>query len=367
MGLGFRVGRGVRLYGGGRGLGVSVGTGPIRYYTRLGGTRSRGPSIAAYERQARQAQRLQEIQAVIDLDQQLVDLCQAHRQEFEPPERPVAPPPQPVSEGEIKRRLKTEAAARISPFRFGERRAAKRDALTKLESEVRAEEERLAREAEQLQAQLDDEWARLNSNDPATVLAALEAAFDDNEAPAAAVSCREDRVDIVLRWPAVGDIVPERKAAVTPSGQPTIHKRNKTEQAHFYLEALCSHALVTAKEALAECPAVNQIGLAVVRAGRDPARGDDILEPLLLATVRRDQLAGIRWENVVSTAALLETATGKIGMRGKGANKTLYGLDLGEDEEEREFITQVAAGLKARVAESGIPGLALPVHVVIGT
>lgn len=220
---------------------------------------------------------------------------------------------------------------------------------------------------QQLQAELDDQWSRLQANDPDTVLAALEAAFEDKEAPAAAVSCRGDRVDIVVRWLPVGDIVPERKAAVTPSGQPTIRKRSKAEQTELYLEALCSHVLVTAKEALAVCPGINEIGLAAIRAGRDPARGDDIVEPLLLATVRRDQLNGIRWEIVVSTAALLETATGKIGMRGKGATKTLYGLDLSEDQEERVFISELAAGLAARVPEGGVAGLALPVDVVMGT
>lgn len=371
MGLGFRVGRGVRVYGGGRGLGVSVGTGPVRYYKHFGGgTRSRGPtqaSIVAHERQVRQAQRLQEIQGVIDLDRQLIALCQAHQQEFEPAERPVAPLPEPVNEREIKKRLEREATAGLSAFKFGERRAAKRESLTRLEDEIRAEEARRAQAAQQLQAQLDDQWGRLQANDAATVLAALEAAFEDNEAPAAAVSCRDDRVDIVVRWSPVGDVVPERKAAVTPSGQPTIRKRSKTEQAELYLEALCSHVLVTAKEALAVCPAINQVGLAAIRAGRDPARGDEIVEPLLLATVRRDQLNGIRWENVVSTAALLESTTGKIGMRGKGTAKTIYGLDLSKDPEERAFINQVAAGLAARVPEGGVAGLALPVDVVIST
>ncbi|MGH2661978.1 MAG: hypothetical protein ACRDH8_04070 [Actinomycetota bacterium] len=371
MGLGFRVGRGVRIYGGGRGLGVSVGTGRVRYYKHIGGgTRSRGPggaSIAAHERQVRQAQRLQDIQRVIDLDKQLIALCQAHRQEFGPSERPVAPLPEPVNKGEIKKRLESEATAGISAFKFGQRRAAKRGSLTRLEEEIRAEEEQRAQGAQRLQSQLADQWARLQANDADTVLAALEAAFEDNEAPAAAVSCRDDRVDIVIRWPAVGDVVPERKAAVTPSGQPTVHKRNRTEQAELYLEALCSHTLVTAKEAFAECPAINEVGLAAIRARQDPARGDDIVEPLLLATVRREQLDGIRWENVVAIAALLETATGKVGMKGKGANKTLYGLDLSEDQEERAFIGQVAAGLAARVPEGGIPGLALPVDVVVAT
>ena len=315
----------------------------------------------------RQTERLQEVQSVLELDRQLIDLCQAHRQEFPPAQPPVAAPPGPVNEREIRKRLQRDATVGMSAFQFSERRAAKRQAVANLGAEVRDEEERRAGEARRIQAEIDEEWARLQANDPPTVLTILEAAFEDNQAPAAPVSCRGDRVDIVVRWPAVTDVVPERKAAVTPSGNPTIRKRNKTEQAELYLEALCSHLLVTAKEALAECPGINEVGLATIRVGRDPARGDDVAEPLLLATVRRDQLDGVRWENVVATAALLETANGKIGLRGKGASKTLYGLDLSEDHEERAFIGQVAAGLGTRVPEAGITGLALPVNVVIGT
>lgn len=369
MGLGFRVGRGVRLYTGGRGLGVSLGSGPVRYYTRLGsGGGSRGSyraSVAAHERQMRQAQRLQEIQGVINLDQQLSALCQAHHEEYAPAERPAAPPPQPASRREVKKRLEREATAGLSAFKFGERRNAKREMLTRLDEEVRAEEERRERAAEDLQTQLDEEWSRLEANDPSIVLTALEAAFADNEAPAAAVSCRSDRVDVVVRWPALADVVPERKAAVTPTGQADDSQAKQREQAEFYLEALCSNVLVTAKEVLAVCPGINEVGLAAIRASRDPARGDEILEPLILATVRRDRLNGIRWRNVVATAALLENGNGKIGMRGKGANKTLYGLDLSDDQQEREFISQVAASLGARVPEGGVAGLPLPINVVV--
>ena len=369
MGLGFRVGRGVRVYGGSRGLGVSFGAGPVRYYTRLGGGRrgSARASVAAYQRQVRQAQRQEEIQAVLDLDSQLLALCQAHWEDFEEARQQTAPTPPPVDPREVRKRLEAEATAGISTFKFAERRAAKRQALERLDQEVRTAEERRKNDTRQLQAQLDDQWHRLQANDPPTVLAALESAFADNEAPAAPVSCRGERVDIVVRWSAIDEVVPERKAALTPSGQPTIRKRSKTEQAEFYLEALSSHLLATAKEAFAIAPAINEVGLAAVRAGRDVARGDDILETLLLGTIRRNQVEGIRWANVVSTAALLETVTGRVGLRGKGANKSLFNLDLSEDSEERAFVSELANGLQTRVPEGGIAGLALPVHVVVGS
>lgn len=368
MGLGFRVGRGVRLYAGGRGLGVSVGTGPVRYYTRLGGGgRSGRTSVTAYERQVRQTQRVQEIQSVIDLDNQLIEMCLAHTGSFPLAERPTAPPPESVSRREVRSALVAEATAKIPLLRVRERRSARRAALAGLDSAVLKEDERRAQELREHQAQLDDQWARLQANDPATVLAALEAAFEDNEAPAAAVSCREDRVDIVLRWPQLNDVVPERKAGATPTGRPTIRKRSKSERSEFYLEALCSHSLATVREAFAECSAIQEVGLAVIRTGRDPARGDDIVETLFLATMRREKLASIRWESVVAIAALLENATGRVGLRGKGANKALFGLDLEADQEARAFIGDIANALGARVADGGVPGLPLPVNVVVAT
>jgi hypothetical protein len=309
---------------------------------------------------------LEEIQAVLTLDEQLIELCLAHNQSFEPAGPLSAPLPERVDEEQVRRRLESQAVADISVFRFGQRRAAKRQAAGHVDAEVEGEQRGRAEERGRIQSKLDEHWACLLANDPDVVLEALEAAFEDNEAPAAAVSCRDRRVDIVMRWPGLDELVPERKGGTTPSGQPTIHKRNKAERAEFYLEALCSNLLVTAKEAFAVCPSIDEIGLAAIRATRDLARGDEIVEPVFLGTVRRDQFDGIHWENVVAIAALLETAAGKIGMKPKGANKTLHGLDLIDEVDEREFIRQIADGLGCRVPEGGIAGLGLPVNVVSG-
>ncbi len=195
------------------------------------------------------------------------------------------------------------------------------------------------------------------------MLSVLEAAFEDNETPAAAVSCRGARVDILMLWPSLDGVVPERKADVTPSGNPTIKRRTQTERAEFYLWALASNALVTAKEALAVCPAIQEVGLAVVRKAPDPARGDEVVEPLFLGAVKRSRLADVRWGEVKPIATLLELGAGRIGMRGRGASKTLYGLAV-EDEDERAFMNAVGAALEARVPGGGVPGLRLPIHVV---
>jgi hypothetical protein len=363
MGLGFRVSSGVRVYPSSRG--ISVGKGRVRYFQRLGGGGSQRTSATAYQRQVRDAQRAEEINQLLALDQQLTAQCNVHREEFGPAERVEIPPPNPVDEGEIRNRLTAEAVADIPRLKVGERRAVRQAALSRLDSEVRAETERRAAKGREEQRAAAEAWQRLQANDPEAVLGALEAAFADNEAPAAAVSCRGDRIDVVMRWPELEDVVPEGKPAVTPTGRPTIHKRTKTQRADLYLQTLASHALVTVKEALAVCPGIIEVGIAVVRVRQDLARGDQIAEPVLLATLRREQLASVRWDKIVSTATLLELATGRIGIRGKGASRELFGLDLTGDEEERDFIETVAGGLEARVPDGGVPGLSLPVAVAV--
>jgi hypothetical protein len=189
--------------------------------------------VAAHQRQVRQAERLEEIKAVLALDQQLIAQCQVHQEEFVPAEAVQAQPPAPVDEREIRRRLEGEAVEGIPRLKLAERRAARQTVLDHLDFEIQREAQLRAEEATKEQTLLDDGWKRLQANDPETVLGVLEAAFSDNEAPAAAVSCRDARVDIVMRWPVLDEVVPERKGAATPSGQPTIHKRNKTERADF--------------------------------------------------------------------------------------------------------------------------------------
>ena len=95
------------------------------------------------------------------------------------------------------------------------------------------------------------------------------------------------------------------------------------------------------------------------------ARGDQILESVALGILSREQLSQVHWKEINATAAFLGNAEGRIGMRGKGSNKALFGLDLGDDPETTSFIAQIAAGLEARVPEGGIPGLPLPVKVVV--
>jgi hypothetical protein len=218
---------------------------------------------------------------------------------------PVAPAPEPVDGYKLMREFRKRRREGISLWRLRDRIEAARQADREAEvaAKTEAEERKAAQEAEQArlnqlweqlqqartsvaeqlpgrveaekkqreaalaaeQEVLDREWERRLANDPEVTLPALQRAFADNEAPAAAVDCTGDRMTVVMHFSPPEAIVPERKPARTPTGKRTLKKRTKTEINALYLEALGSNALATVKEAFAVAPGAQFIQLLVVR------------------------------------------------------------------------------------------------------
>lgn len=138
-----------------------------------------------------------------------------------------------------------------------------------LPQRVQAEEAKRVAERDAAQRELDQGWAQLQGNDPAVTLPALEQAFADNEAPAAAIDCEGERTTVVVQFSAPEAIVPERKPARTPTGKRTLKKRTKTEVNALYLEALGSNVLATVKETFAVAPGTELIQFLVIRRETD--------------------------------------------------------------------------------------------------
>lgn len=368
MGFGFRVAKGVRVYPSSRG--ISFGSGNVRYYHSMrGGRRSRSAtdasSVAQRQRQVEQAQRLEEIERLANLDAELVSFGEVHKASFAESRPPTASYPEPVDERLFEKELERAALEGISIFRRAERKAAKESVRADLAQRVEAEQQRRIAEHQREQREMHAEWQRLLANDPDTVSAVLEEAFEDNEVPAIPIGCEGSRADVLLKWPTVSEIVPDRKAAVTPTGRPTIHKRKKAEIDGTYLNALCSHALVTIKETFAVCPAVQTVGLVVLRGEQDLAQGDIAAEVLVIGTVDRDDFDGVVWENVVAAPGLLEKLQGRIGLKGKGARPELFAIALEGDEESREAIDTVSQSLGWRLSAGDVPGVETPMKVQV--
>jgi hypothetical protein len=231
--------------------------------------------------------------------------------------RPLAPEPEPVNRYRLMREFRKRRRQGIAFWRLREqidaareadreaeaaaedearqRQAAQADAQARLDelwtelqrkratvaeqlpSEVALEQQRRDAARADQQKELDAAWAQLEANDPEVTLPALEEAFADNEAPAAAINCEGDSTTIVMQFSAPEAIVPERKPARTPTGKRTLKKRTKTEINTLYAEALGSNVLATVKEAFAVAPGTQVIQLLVIRRETDKKRAGELV------------------------------------------------------------------------------------------
>jgi hypothetical protein len=258
--------------------------------------------------------------------------------------RPVVPPAEPVDRYELMREHRKRARVGIPVWRIREQIDAAREADREAEQaadteasrreEARLEEQsrldglwaellatrsriedelgdriateraRRAAERETRQAQLDEDWGQLQVNDPSVTLVALEEAFADNEAPAAAIDCDGATTTIVMQFTAPESIVPERKPARTPTGKRTLKKRTKTEVNALYLQAMASNILATVKETFAVAPGTETVQLAVIR-HETTGKAAGTWAALYVGQFDRRTFAGIKTSN---PSRILESA-----------------------------------------------------------
>ncbi|WP_274562371.1 DUF4236 domain-containing protein [Streptomyces spiramyceticus] len=341
-GIGASVGpRAARVHVGGGRTGFSTGIGPVGYYTSAGRRRGGGArtTLAALERQARAAQKADEYDAVARAEAELVSV---HLEEFQPAVAPVVPAPMPVDEKALRRTLRQQAREGISWWKFSARSLARKQADERLPAAIQEETARRADEQAATQTTADIEWALLASGDPHTVIAALEAAFEDNASPAAAVDCTGASATVVITIPPPS-MVPERKQATTPSGAPTLHKRTKTERNDLYIQSLASTVLATVKEALAVAPSLKEVAILVVRQDPAAARPEDYLAAIYAGRFTRDRLAARNWQQVDPVAELLLAPSSMLHRRGQAGEVTP--LNLTAEPELAAVVQQLRANL----------------------
>jgi hypothetical protein len=366
MGFGIRIAPGVRISASSRGIragvgpraarihvgagrtGFSTGAGPLTYYTSASGGRRRrsGSSggysqaaVAAHERQLRQASRAEEIAKVSDFERNIVS---AHLEDFPPAERGSVPPEQPVDENALRKEFEARELAGISIFKRAERKAAKERAELALGEALKAERTRHQETRRVLEEELDVAWNELLRNVPERVLGALESAFEDNEIPAAAVDCRGDVATIVL-LAIPQSVIPEKKAAMTPSGAPTLKKRTKTEAAELYVSIVASHSLATIKETFAVAPGLGSVVLLVIRREPSAGLGADRLTTLFCGTIARELIEPADWQRI-DLVRVLDEVPGAL-MRRSGRAGELQPLDLSDEPELAAVVEQIEAGL----------------------
>ncbi|GII33506.1 hypothetical protein [Planotetraspora mira] len=132
-----------------------------------------------------------------------------HREGFAPATPPIAPQPSPVDESAIRKRHESKALEGIGIFKRSERTVAKEHARRTGEQEIARVRQELTAQRAEWQAALDARWNQLCANNPDVVLETLAEAFDDNEAPAAAVGIVGGEVALAVLVPNA-DTVPDR-------------------------------------------------------------------------------------------------------------------------------------------------------------
>jgi hypothetical protein len=350
MGISFKVAPGVRLRTTSRGLrasvgpraarihvgagrtGVSTGLGPVSLYESVGGSRARsrrGPapsSIAARERQLRQAARLEQAH---ELASAFDAIMNAHRQEFPAAAAPVARGPAPVDQGAILQRCEQEALQGIGVLHRSDRAAARlhasRAAAAQIAEAVSQQNEQYA----SLQRELDGQWRRLLANDPDVVAGTLAESFEDNEAPAAVTSVHGAEVSAVVLVPDPGAI-PERMPERTAAGNLSLRKLARTTRDGFYYSLVCGHVLVTVREAMAVAPSIDTVLVAAVRRSAPDVYGIHHPECILAAQFRRQQLEGVRWD-IASAADIVSQASADLQMQ-RTPSGELRALDLTDEQ-----------------------------------
>jgi hypothetical protein len=181
-------------------------------------------------------------------------------------------------------------------------------------------------------------------NESEAVLGAIEAAFADNEAPAAAVDVQGARVTLLMMAPDP-TLVPERKPAVTPTGRPTLKKRARAESNDLYISAVASYALATVKEALAVAPGLQEASIIVLRREQSAGLGDDKLVALFAGRFPRALLNGARWDAIDLARVLDEVSDALLKRRGR--TNELVPLDLDDEPDLAEVVGQVQQALSA--------------------
>jgi hypothetical protein len=362
--------RGVRASVGPRAARVHVGSGRTRVSSGVGpftvssgvGTSRRSPrrvspagsrggqrvTLAQLERQARAAERAQQVADIAALERALTGL---HREEFPPSQREVLPPPAqptPADVAALRRDLTRTALAGISWFHRAERRNAKAAAAASATDLARRQHLAALIGAQWAQVDLDQAWDALRRHDPDTVIEAVDAAFADNASESTCVDAGHDDIAggryvtcVVLFGTA--DLIPDHRPALTPGGKPTLRKRTKTDRNALYTQALASTVLATVKEALAVAIAADQARILVVRRALQGSSAAQSLEVVYLETFHRDRLQAVDWADVDPIEKLLSADGGQLNL--KGSTREVVPISTEDEPELQALLDTLSASL----------------------
>jgi hypothetical protein len=188
-----------------------------------------------------------------------------HRTEFPPAVRSAAPPPAQPDRSQIYAHYERLALQGIGRFKRAEREQARQQAAAWTEAELHRQWNEQVHQHHQAQAYLDQMWQQLCANTPDVVLDTLQGAFEDNEAPSAALSVDGNEVSLALLVPGIDEVVPERWPTTTQAGNLSFKKLAERERSDYYTLFVCAQVLVTIREAFAVAPGIQTARVTALR------------------------------------------------------------------------------------------------------
>jgi len=194
----------------------------------------------------------------------LARLMAVQHERFAPAHPPIISDPDPVDPDPTRRE---EWARRKGEVRFWQR--ARRQQL-RLEVDGYAQSSAAAAFAQALsehrtqQARADAWWEALKSGESTVLTAALRAAFADNPVGVVVDRASGSRAILLLCLPGP-DVLPQKKAHVTPGGRLSSKSWTKTEFNTVYANLIGAHLLATAREAWAVGPSMTSLRIVGVR------------------------------------------------------------------------------------------------------
>lgn len=347
MGFSVRLAPGVRIRASSRGIrasvgpraarihvgagppGVSTGAGPVGFYTSLSGssggrTPSRSSPAASVRglQAASKAAEAQRIAVAIDT------IGRLHRSEFRTYERPIAAPVAVQPLEDLRQAIGAYAVRDLNVFQRSKRAAARAWA----DREASAEHDRRVAaaivERAAAQAALDAQWGELIANNPDVVMRTLADAFEDNEAPAAAVGVAGDELSLAVLVPD-DTVVPDRIPALTAAGNLSLPKATKAQVSQIYMTLVSGHVLVTVKEALAVAVGIRSASVVVLRHRGMDSYGRPRLEWIMAVKIRRAALVGVLWAATDAPTVLVDVSD-ELLMNTRGTGRELVPLELAD-------------------------------------
>jgi hypothetical protein len=174
------------------------------------------------------------------------------------------------------------------------------------------------RDRAERQAPIDAAWAQLAGNDPATVVAALDEAFQSTHAHVATYVIEGDVVSVRIVGPIEQDL-PTVKPKMTPIGKRTVAAINKGERASWIAALTAARVLLVSKLVFAQAPGVQAVRAVVT----SPMEGG---AAVVAASLSRERLGSASWG--IGAFQVLESTADELIFQARGRSKELAPIEV---------------------------------------